>query len=109
MAIKLLSLKMKREIVRKYLLEQGFYLNDGVKYGMDFLVYTDLPNKVHSKYGLIIHRKIKYQDLVSYQRVCSSNNKTLLIAFVSGAINTFKIRFATCERFVLSKHVQEKS
>ncbi len=74
----------KRKICKKYFSENGFYVSDGLKYGMDFLLYTDKPSNVHSKYGVIISRKsIKYQDLISYQRVCCSNNKELVIADLS--------------------------
>ena len=68
--------------IKKYIEDRGFHIRDGIKYGLDYLVYTDDPSKVHSKYGLIINDKISYQELIAYQRICNSNNKELLVAFM---------------------------
>jgi len=78
-----LQLESKKRIVLKRLAEAGFHINDGIKYGLDFLVYTDTPNKVHSRYGLLIERPMTFRELVACQRICASNNKELLIARVN--------------------------
>lgn len=94
--------------VRKHLLDRGFYLNDGIKYGLDFLVYTDHPDKVHSKYGLAVYNTMTFQQLVSYQRVCNSNNKALIIAFVD-ARDLTNIKLVQCERFIVKPIFQSKA
>lgn len=94
------SIQEKRMAVRDYLLDRGFYLNDGIKYGLDFLVYTDHPDRVHSKYGLVVYSTMTFQQLVSYQRVCNSNNKVLVVAFANIRDGTANIKLVQCERFV---------
>jgi tRNA splicing endonuclease len=95
-----LTLKDKRKFVKKFLLEQGFFVNDGIKYGLDFLVYTAHPDLVHSKYGLIVHSEMTFQNLILYQRVCNSNNKTLVIAFVNKIEDRTNIKLVKCQRFI---------
>lgn len=94
---KMTPITEKRMVVKNHLLARGFYLNDGIKYGLDFLVYTDHPKKVHSKYGVIVYSTMTFQQLVSYQRVCNSNNKILVVAFVDASMD---IRLVQCERFM---------
>lgn len=90
---------VKREIVREFLEKKGFYLNDGIKYGLDFLVYTDTPNKVHSKYGLLVVEDINFQLLVAYQRICNANNKILILATIN---EQEEVQFHSCTRFELN-------
>lgn len=100
------SLKLKKEFLKEFLLKQGFYLNDGIKYGLDLLVYTDLPSIVHSKYGLIIDRDFTYQELVLLQRVCNSNNKILIVVvFIGENIDQSSMKFVQCERFLAQKYL----
>lgn len=95
----MVTMREKRLIVKDYLLKQGFRINDGLKYGLDFLVYTDDPSAVHSKYGLIVfNSKCTYQQLVVYQRICNSNKKTFILAFVEYNNN---VKLLQCERFNL--------
>ena len=74
---------LKRKKIKEFLLEKGFYLNDGIKYGLDFLVYTEHPDLVHSKYGLVVLDQMNFQQLIALQRICTSNNKTLIVAMVN--------------------------
>lgn len=71
----------KRNTLRQRFEEKGFVVHDGLKYGVDLLLYTDLPSRVHSKYGVLIYRNHNFLDLISAQRTCSSANKTLVVAF----------------------------
>ena len=89
----------QRRIFAEYARGQGMHVNDGIKYGLDFLVYTDDPSRVHSKYGVLIHREMTYQALVCYQRICSSNNKKLLIVRVG---EDRRVAMEVYERLVLS-------
>ena len=41
-----------RNIVYIDLHRMGFHLSDGFQYGADFLAYTDIPARVHSKYSV---------------------------------------------------------
>lgn len=90
------TLGEKREAVKSFLLKKGFYVNDGIKYGLDYLVYTEHPSVVHSKYGVAVHGGMSYQQLIMHQRMCCATNKILIVAFVDGASN---IRLIRCERF----------
>lgn len=56
----------------------GFFVSDGLKYGVDLLLYTDHPSKVHSKYAVLLERNHKMFDIVGIQRVCGSVNKELI-------------------------------
>jgi len=103
---KLAELGIKRQLLIDYLLKMGFYINDGIKYGLDLLVYTDHPDKVHSKYGLVIERSFTYQELILLQRVCNSNNKILVIAFFEDKnLISSAIKFIQCERFIAQKYL----
>ncbi|ELA42101.1 uncharacterized protein VICG_00742 [Vittaforma corneae ATCC 50505] len=90
-----MELEQKVKRVKIHLESLGFSVNDGIKYGLDLLAYTDDPSRVHSKYGVIISNGMTFQQLVAYQRICTSNNKTLLIALV----NQFDIEYFECRRF----------
>ncbi|KAI5169229.1 hypothetical protein PAEPH01_0548 [Pancytospora epiphaga] len=93
----MLSLEERREIVEKSLKESGFIVKDGLKYGLDFLVYTDLPEKVHSKYGVAVDNGMTYQDMVTRQRVCCASKKELVVAFID---EDRGIKYLLCDRFV---------
>lgn len=56
----------------------GFFVSDGFKYGVDLLLYTDHPSKVHSKYALLLDRNQSFFEIVAIQRVCCSVNKRLI-------------------------------
>lgn len=101
----MLTLEEKRCILKKYLIDEGFFVNDGIKYGLDFLAYTDNPDKVHSKYGLFVFNGESYQKLILYQRICRSNNKILLIAFVNhnGSIHLIEV-----ERFTSDQEISNE-
>lgn len=86
--------KVKR--VKNDLERMGFFVNDGIKYGLDLLAYTADPDTVHSKYGILIFREMTFQQLVTYQRICNSNNKILMIAYVDE-----DIKYVECERFII--------
>ncbi|KAI4291693.1 hypothetical protein PAPHI01_0967 [Pancytospora philotis] len=92
----MLTLAEKRQACREHLLRAGFYVNDGIKYGLDFLVYTDSPDRVHSKYGVVVFCGMTYQQLVMHQRLCCSVNKSLIVAVVDGPDS---IRLVQCDRF----------
>lgn len=81
--------------VKIHLESLGFFVNDGIKYGMDLLAYSDHPNKIHSKYGIVVSQTLNFQQLVAYQRICTSNNKILLLASVTGS----EIKYFECRRF----------
>lgn len=71
----------------------GFFVSDGLKYGVDLLLYTDLPSKVHSKYAVLLERNHKIFDIVGIQRVCGSVNKELIFVKIEdGKYNFYKIQ-----------------
>jgi len=84
------------EKVKIHLESLGFVINDGIKYGLDLLAYTDSPSRVHSKYGVVVSDDLRLQQLVAYQRICTSNNKILLVAVVGED----RISYYECRRFL---------
>lgn len=94
----MLSYSQKREVLRRMFLEEGFAVGDGLKYGVDLLLYTDSPSKVHSKYGVLVDRGHSLLDIVGAQRTCMSVNKTLVVVFFDGEVP----RMVEVERMVLS-------
>ncbi|ADM11225.1 tRNA-intron endonuclease [Encephalitozoon intestinalis ATCC 50506] len=87
----------KRETLKRMFQEEGFVVGDGLKYGVDLLLYTDSPSKVHSKYGVLIDRKHSLLDIVGVQRTCTSVNKILIVVFFDGA----EVRMVSVERMEL--------
>lgn len=92
-----LGLEQKVGRAKAHLESLGFFVSDGIKYGLDLLAYTDDPDRVHSKYGVVISNNITFQQLVAYQRICTSNNKVLLAALVSES----GIQYFECRRFLV--------
>ena len=72
-------------LVYKDLHQKEYYVIPGKKYGVDFLVYKEDPNFVHSTY-LISCKKIKenieVKDVINNERVSLGTLKVLLYAFV---------------------------
>ncbi|AFM97979.1 putative tRNA-intron endonuclease [Encephalitozoon hellem ATCC 50504] len=87
----------KREVLKRMFEEEGFVVGDGLKYGVDLLLYTDKPSRVHSKYGILIDRRHSFLDIVGAQRTCTSVNKTLVVVFFEGC----KVRMMSVERMEL--------
>lgn len=86
---------MEREL-KKYFEEAGFYVSDGLKYGVDMLLYVDVPSKVHSKYAVLVDRRHTFLQIMAVQRVCTAARKTLVIAYKDSG-GTMKL--ASVERF----------
>ena len=90
-------MKINEDFIVQKLLEKGFYVTDGIKYGLDYLIYTDKPDKVHSKYGCILYNKdMTYQQLIALQRICTISNKKLIIVKVIDD----DIEYIEIERFI---------
>ena len=90
--------KEQLNILYKYLKENNFYYTDGIKFGLDLLVYTDVPEKVHSKYGIILYNKnLTYQNILAVQRVCTNTNKELVVANIKGN----RVELIKIERFMV--------
>ena len=72
-------------LVYKDLHQKDYFIIPGKKYGVDFLVYKEDPNFVHSTY-LISCKKIKenidVKDVINNERVSFGTLKVLLYAFV---------------------------
>ncbi|CAD26236.1 tRNA-INTRON ENDONUCLEASE [Encephalitozoon cuniculi GB-M1] len=88
----------KREVLRRMFQERGFVVGDGLKYGVDLLLYTDCPSKVHSRYGILIDRRHTLLDIVGVQRTCASVNKALVVVFFDG----LDVQMVSAERMELS-------
>ena len=72
-------------LVYKDLHQKDYFIIPGKKYGVDFLVYKEDPNFVHSTY-LISCKKLKenidVKDVINNERVSFGTLKVLLYAFV---------------------------
>ena len=84
-------------LVYKDLHQKEYYIIPGKKYGVDFLVYKEDPNFVHSTY-LISCKKIKenidVKDVINNERVSFGTLKVLLYAFVDDEkIEDIKINY----------------
>lgn len=93
----------KREALRRMFEEEGFVVGDGLKYGVDLLLYTDKPSRVHSRYGVLIDRRHSLLDVVGAQRTCTSVNKTLVVVFFEGC----NVRMVSVERMNLEEQKKE--
>ncbi|WUR02074.1 tRNA-intron endonuclease [Vairimorpha necatrix] len=73
------NLEYKKSILVSHFKSLGFQVQDGIKYGIDFLLYTDNPENVHSKYGVLVENGQSFFDLMSVQRVCNTVKKELIV------------------------------
>ena len=72
-------------LVYKDLHQKEYYVIPGKKYGVDFLVYKEDPNFVHSTYLISckeIKENIDVKDVINNERVSFGTLKVLLYAFV---------------------------
>ncbi|KAF7700691.1 hypothetical protein CDIK_0867 [Cucumispora dikerogammari] len=56
-----------------------FTITDGIKYGVHYLLYTDTPDKVHSKYSLLYKEDFNTSEAIVYQRVSSAVGKEFIV------------------------------
>ena len=72
-------------LVFKDLHQKDYYIIPGKKYGVDFLVYKDDPNFVHSTYLISckkVNENIEVKDVINNERVSFGTLKMLIYAFV---------------------------
>ena len=72
-------------LVYKDLHEKDYYIIPGKKYGVDFLVYKEDPNFVHSTYLISckkVNDNIDVKDVINNERVSFGTLKVLIYAFV---------------------------
>lgn len=85
--------------IKNHFTEKGFVLRSGIKYGVDFLLYTDAIEKVHSKYAVLLNRQHTFLGIMAVQRVCVSCRKELvLVDYVYGEVVIMKV-----QRYVFEK------
>ncbi|TBU11254.1 putative tRNA-intron endonuclease [Hamiltosporidium tvaerminnensis] len=71
--------KIKKNIFIKKLQNDGYTISDGIKYGVDILVYTGNIDEYHAKYAILFFDEQCIKDIVSVQRICSSVGKILVL------------------------------
>lgn len=91
------DIKNKLKIVKLYFENQGFIVKDGLKYGCDYVLYTDSPDKVHSKYTVLLDRNQNVLNLMAVQRVTHAIRKSLIFVWFENK----EIKHAKVERFIL--------
>ena len=72
-------------LVYKDLHQKDYYIIPGKKYGVDFLVYKEDPNFVHSTYLISckkVNDNIDVKDVINNERVSFGTLKVLIYAFV---------------------------
>ena len=72
-------------LVYKDLHQKDYFIIPGKKYGVDFLVYKEDPNFVHSTYLICcknINENIDAKDVINNERVSFGTLKVLIYAFV---------------------------
>lgn len=72
-------------LIYKDLHEKDYYILPGSKYGVDFLVYKDDPNFVHSTYLITCKKNnenINVKDVINNERISVGTRKILIYAFV---------------------------
>lgn len=52
---------MPHQDLIRILQQRNFHVTSGLNYAVDLLIYTQTPDKVHSKYGAVIVRHKKYK------------------------------------------------
>ena len=84
-------------LVYKDLHEKDYYIIPGKKYGVDFLVYKEDPNFVHSTYLISckkVNDNIDVKDVINNERVSFGTLKLLIYAFVDNeSKDDIKINF----------------
>ena len=71
--------------VYKDLKQRGFYVTSGFKYGVDFLIYREDPNFIHSEYFLNVYDKketINVNELIRGERLGVSTKKKFIAAYI---------------------------
>ncbi|XP_054269189.1 tRNA-splicing endonuclease subunit Sen34-like [Macrosteles quadrilineatus] len=74
--------KLKYFVFRD-LWEKGYYITDGHKFGVDYLVYPGDPVKFHAQFLIVCiesNSNIPPSDLIAYARLGSTSRKTFVIA-----------------------------
>lgn len=89
----------KLKSIKNHFISNGFVVKSGIKYGVDFLLYTDSVDKVHSKYAVILNRNFTFLQIIAVQRVCNSCRKELvLVDYILGEVIYLKIDRYVFER-----------
>jgi len=67
--------------VFKLLTSKFYYLKEGYKFGVDFLVYEGDPLVCHAKWLLLVQRTLTVQKLVELGRIANYSKKQLVVAY----------------------------
>jgi tRNA-splicing endonuclease subunit Sen34 len=77
---------------------KGYYLTSGLKYGGDYLVYRDDPNKVHSDFiAVVLPWKQPISSIISLGRLGSKVKKNTLLCSVErdgGPVNYVTLQWS---------------
>ncbi|TBU10133.1 putative tRNA-intron endonuclease [Hamiltosporidium tvaerminnensis] len=96
-----LATVLKKIILFKKLQNDGYTISDGIKYGVDILVYTGNIDEYHAKYAILFFDEQCIKDIVSVQRICSSVGKILVL--VDESFNFYEV-----ERFNAQENKEMK-
>lgn len=64
------------------LIKRDYFIQNGIKYGSKYLVYSEDPNLVHSKYLVMCYYSHEKFKLIQAQRLARNTKKDLLIGIV---------------------------
>jgi tRNA-intron lyase len=83
-------------IIFKDLWMRGFRISSGIKFGSNYLVYSNLIEAVHSTISLYIIKiflNFKPDDLISFGRIGTTTKKMTIIGFITEENNVCYISF----------------
>ena len=83
-------------IIFRDLWMRGFRISSGIKFGSNYLIYSNLIEAVHSTISLFIIKiflNFKPEDLISFGRIGTTTKKMTLIGFITEENNVCYISF----------------
>ena len=87
-----------RWLVYRDLKEKRKMVTSGIKYGVDFLVYSIGKNAAHSEYMVLVRNgkeEIGIKELILSERTAMNAKKTLVLASViNGVVSYLRIKYA---------------
>lgn len=77
------EVELMKEVIFGDLWEKGYYITSALKYGGDFLIYSDHPSRVHSSFiAVVLPWKQPSASLTSLARVAHKVKKNILLCSV---------------------------
>ena len=69
----------QRSVAYAHLRDAGLVVRCGTKFGADFLVYSESPDRAHADYAVLVAAGTTWGDVVRNARLCHGVAKELLL------------------------------